>query len=130
MSIRFFQLVKLAQRQFIIVKDLMYLLMLKFVSAIFYQIFISHQMIPFKNYKKCFLFHLNAFFILEMLKFLYFHLPLFFSLSAIALEVVYDVINCLNKNLITHFVWYLKKEKRHDIETLSNDRVLNKEHFY
>ena len=43
---------------------------------------------------------------------------------------VYDVINCLNKNLITHFVWYLKKEKRHDIETLSNDRVLNKEHFY
>ena len=130
MSICFFQLVKLAQRQFIIVKDLMYLLMLKSVSAIFYQIFISHQMIPFKNYEKCFLFHLNSFFILEMLKFLYFHLPLFFSLSAIALEVVYDVINCLNKNLITHFVWYLKKEKRHDIETLSIDRVLNKEHFY
>ena len=43
---------------------------------------------------------------------------------------VYDIINCLNKNLITHFVWYLEKEKRYDIETLSIDRVLNKEHFY
>ena len=43
---------------------------------------------------------------------------------------VYDVINCLNKNLITHFVWYLEKEKRYDTEILSIDRVLNKEHFY
>ena len=43
---------------------------------------------------------------------------------------VYDVINCQNKNLITHFVWYLEKEIRCDIETLSIDRVLNKEHFY
>ena len=43
---------------------------------------------------------------------------------------VYDVINCLNKNLITHFVWYLEKEIRCDIETLSIDRVLNMEHFY
>ena len=43
---------------------------------------------------------------------------------------VYDVINCLNKNLIIHFAWCLGKEKRYDIETLSIDRVLNKEHFY
>ena len=43
---------------------------------------------------------------------------------------VYDVINCLNKNLITHFVWYLEKEKRYEIETLSIYRVLNKEYFY
>ena len=42
---------------------------------------------------------------------------------------VYDVINCLNKNLISHFVWYLEKEKRYDIEALSIDTVLNKEHF-
>ena len=41
---------------------------------------------------------------------------------------VYDVIICRNKNL-THFVWYLEKEKRYDIETLSIDRVFNKEHF-
>ena len=43
---------------------------------------------------------------------------------------VYDVINCLNKNLITHFVWYLEKEISCDIETLSIDRILNTEHFY
>ena len=43
---------------------------------------------------------------------------------------VYDIINCLNKNLTTHFVWYLEKEKSYDIETFSIDRVLNKEHFY
>ena len=43
---------------------------------------------------------------------------------------VYDVINCLNKNLIIHFVWYFETEKRYEIETLSSDRVSNKEHFY
>ena len=31
--------------------------------------------------------------------------------------------------LIIHFIWYLEKEKRYDIETLFIDRVLNKEHF-
>ena len=43
---------------------------------------------------------------------------------------VYDAINCLNKNLLTHFVWYLEKEIRCDIETFSINRVLNMEHFY
>ena len=43
---------------------------------------------------------------------------------------VYGIINCLNKNLIIHFVWYLEKEKKYDIEILSIDRVLSKEHFY
>ena len=43
---------------------------------------------------------------------------------------IYHVINCLNMNVITHFVWYIGKEKRYDIETLSIDRVLNKKHFY
>ena len=43
---------------------------------------------------------------------------------------VYDVINCLNKNSITHFVWYLDKKKRYDIETLFIDRLLNKERFH
>ena len=42
----------------------------------------------------------------------------------------YDVIKCLNKNLITDFVWYFEKEKRYDVETLSLDTVLNKEPFY
>ena len=39
-------------------------------------------------------------------------------------------MNCLNKSSITHFVWYLEKELRCDIETLSVDRELNEEHFY
>ena len=43
---------------------------------------------------------------------------------------VYDAIDCLNKNSITHFVWYLEKEKRYDTETLSIDGVSNKEHLY
>ena len=43
---------------------------------------------------------------------------------------VNDVTNCLNKNLMTQFVWYLENEKVHDIETLSNDRVVNKECFH
>ena len=43
---------------------------------------------------------------------------------------VYDVINCLYKNSITHFAWYLEKEERYDIETLSIYGVLDKEHFY
>ena len=38
---------------------------------------------------------------------------------------VYDVSNCLNKILITQFVWYLRKEKRNGIETLSIERVLS-----
>ena len=28
---------------------------------------------------------------------------------------VYDVINCLNENLIAYFVWYYEKKKRYDI---------------
>ena len=42
----------------------------------------------------------------------------------------HDVINCLNKNSITNFVWYLGKEKRYDDETLSIDRVSDKDYFY
>ena len=40
------------------------------------------------------------------------------------------VINNLKKYLIKNFVWYLKKEKRYNTETLSIDWVLNKEQFY
>ena len=42
-------------------------------------------------------------------------------------DKVYDVMICLNKNLMTDFVWYLEKEKRYDIETLPIDRVFNKQ---
>ena len=70
-------------------------------------------------------------------KFLYIRLPLFFFPASHCFRgwfkknlKVCDVITCLNKDLITHFVWYLEKEIRCDIETLSIDRVLNTEHFY
>ena len=43
---------------------------------------------------------------------------------------VYVLINCVNKNLIAHFIWYLEKEKRSDIWTLPIDRELNKKYFY
>ena len=61
--------------------------------------------------------------------------PLFFC-PCLLLEVienkskVYDIINCLNKMLLTHLLWYLDKEKRYDIETLTIDGVLNKQNFY
>ena len=39
---------------------------------------------------------------------------------------VYDVINLLNSNLKTHFVWYLYRKIKSDIENWSID----KEHIY
>ena len=42
---------------------------------------------------------------------------------------VYDITNCLNKNSITHFLLYLEKEKRYDIETFFIDGVSDKKHF-
>ena len=72
---------------------------------------------------------------LEIFKFFDFHLCVSFSLLAIVSEIdprkmFYDVINCLNKNLITHFIRYLEKEIRFYIEISSIHRELNKEHFY
>ena len=111
-------------------------LLLKLVSAIFYQIFISHQMKALQKLqkmlfilsKKLFSFSRYSNFCISIFPSFSPSQPLFRGWLKINLKV-YDVINCLNKNL-THFVWYLKKEKRYDIETLSIDRVLNKEHFY
>ena len=110
--------------------------LLKLVSAIFYQIFIFYHMIALQKLWRMLFISSKKPFLFEIFLFLYFHLPVFFSLPTIALEVdptkilVYGIINCLNKNLITHFIWYLKKEIRYDIETLSIYRVLNKEHFH
>ena len=58
----------------------------------------------------------------------FFYLPLFYKMI-VEDKPVCDIINFLNKKLITHFVWYLENEKRHDIETLLIDRVLNKDCF-
>ena len=87
--------------------------------------------------KLMFLFHLKSSFHSRDIQFLIFLLsPLFLPVShcfrgwsKINL-IVYDIINILNKMLITHFIWYLEKEKRYDTETLSVDTELNKEQFY
>ena len=91
---------------------------------------------PFNDYETYF-FHLKSFFhSWDIQIFIFPSSPLFLLIkhcftrwSKINLKV-YDVINCLNKNLITYFVWYFKKEKRHHTETLSIDRVLHKTRFY
>ena len=111
---------------------------LKLVSAIFIKfLFFSPNDSPMKNYEKCFLFYLKSSFRSRDIQFFVFlsfsvFLPVghcFGGWSKINLKV-HDVINCLNKNSITHFVWYPEKEKRYDIETLSIDGVSDKEHFY
>ena len=92
---------------------------------------------PNDSPSKTFLFHLKSSFRFRDIQiFVFSSSPLFFPVShnfsgwfKKSLKV-YDVIICLNKNLITHFVWYIEKEVRCDIETLSIDRVLNTEHFY
>ena len=110
---------------------------LKLVFAIFSQIFIFHQTIALKNYEKCFLFHVKSSCCSQDIQIFVFlssslFLPVshcFRGWSKINLKV-YDIVNCLHENSITRFIWYLGKEKRYDIETLSIDKVLNKEHFY
>ena len=42
---------------------------------------------------------------------------------------MYNIINYLNKDLITQFAWNLEKEKRYDTKTLGVDTVLNKNIF-
>ena len=98
---------------------------------IFIKFLLLTKWYPFKNYEKCFSFHLKSFFRsrdIQIVVFLSSRLFLsvshcFRDWSKINLKV-YDIINCLSKKFIRHFVWYLEKEKRYDIETLSIDRVL------
>ena len=85
--------------------------------------------------KKCLLFHLKSSFCSQDIQnFVFLSFPLFFSVgccfrgrSKINLKV-YDIINCLNKNLITNFVWYHQKEERYDIETRRQGALLWKNH--
>ena len=111
------------------------ILSLKLVPAIFHQFFIFNQIIAlqklwkmfFISSKKLILFSRYSNFCISL-----FLIPVshcFRGWSNINLTVC-DIINCLNQNLITHFVWYLRKEKRYNIKTLSVDRVLNKKHLY
>ena len=96
------------------------------------------ESVPLNNYEKYFQFSLKkSFFCSRDIKvFVLPTSPQFFPVSPclrgwFKINIkVYDTSICRNKNLITYFVWYLEKEKRYDIETLSNDRVLRKEHFH
>ena len=113
-------------------------LTLKLVSAIFYQMFIFHWIIAlqklskmfFISSKKLFLFSRYSNFCISV------YLSFFSSVShcfggwSNKNHKVYDVINCLNKKLIAHFVWYLEKEIRCDFGTLFINRELNKENCY
>ena len=116
---------------------LVFLTNLKLVSAIFYQTFDFNQMIALqKLWKMFFISSKKLFSLLRIYIFVFSSSPLFLLVShcfrgwSKKNHKIYDVINCLCKNLITHFVCYLEKEIRCDIETLSIDRELNKEHFY
>ena len=85
-----------------------------------------------------FIFHLERFFPSQDIQMFIFLSYLFFcpfdhcfsGWSKINLKV-YDIINCLNENLIINFVWYFEKVKVMDITNLSIDRrTLNKQNFY
>ena len=111
---------------------------LKLVSAIFIKFLFFDQMITLqKLWKMLFISSKKLFSFLRFLQiFVFLPFPLFLPVghcfrgwSKINLKV-HDVINCLNKNSVTHFVWYLEKEKRYHIETLSIEGVSDKEHFY
>ena len=109
---------------------------LKLVLTVFYQFFIFQQVISLqKLWKMFFISSKSSFCTQDIQIFVFPSSPLFFPVSHFLRGrskknlKIYDVINCLNKNLITRFVWYLEKDIRCHIETLSNDRELNKEHF-
>ena len=92
---------------------------------------------PSKTMKNVFSFHLKSYFCPGDVKiFVFSSSPLFLTVIHCFRGwskknfKVYDVINCLSKDLKTHFVWYLEKEIRCDTQTLSIIRVSNKEQFY
>ena len=105
----------------------------------FVPICFSRQMIALqKLWKVFFISSKKLFSFLRYWHFYIFVFPSFSSCQPLINLKVYDIINCLNKILITYFVWYLEKKKKYDIETLLIDwvlnvvidRVLNKVHFY
>ena len=102
------------------------------MSAIFYQLFLFHQMTALqKLWKMFFISCKNIFCSQDIQIFVFLSSSLFFPVSHCFRSwfkknlKFYGVIICLNKSLITHFVWYLEKEIWCVIETLSTGRVLN-----
>ena len=103
---------------------------MQLVFAVFDQAFIFHQMIALEELSKTFfispkkLFSFSRYSSFCILVFLSFS-PCQPLLQTIIQEKSYDVINCLNKNLITHFVWYLEKEITVTLFFLSNPVPFN-----
>ena len=64
---------------------------------------------------------------ISFLRYLNFCIPVLPSFSLRRL-LLYDVINCLNKNSITHFVSYLEKEEWYDIEISSRNILMENIH--
>ena len=95
---------------------------LMFVSAIFIKFLFFHQMIDLQKLWKVLL--------ISSKKLFSFSRYSIFCISVLPSFKVHDLINCLNKNPITHFIWYLENKKRYDIETLPIDGVSDKEYFY
>ena len=102
------------------------------MTTIFSQFFIFHQMIALQKPWKRFFISSKKLFSFSRYPFFLFSSYPFFSAVSHCLRgwskknlKVYDVINCLSKNLVTHFIWYLKKEIGYDIKILSIF-VLNK----
>ena len=122
---------------FILFESEIVLMSLKLVLAIFNQFFyFSPNDSPSKAMKMFFISSKKLFSFSRYSNFCIFVFPSFFPVSHCFRGwskknlKIHVIINCLNKNLIIYFVLYLEKEIRCDIETLSIDRALNKEHFY
>ena len=106
-------------------------------ACVCYFLFFSHYGSPFENCGKCL--HLKKIFHSQDIQIFVFpsshpFLPVGHWIRGWSKinRKVYDIINCVNKNLITHFVWYLEEEKIYHIKLYPwiSHRVLNKEHFY
>ena len=105
---------------FIIFYYYLFLLLLFFFYYNFYIVFIFYYYYFFFSQKLWKMFFISCeklFYSWNIQIFLFLSSLLFLSVSHcfkgwlnINLKV-YDVINCLNKNSITHFVWYLDKKK-------------------
>ena len=83
--------------------------------------------------KMFFLFHLKSFFRSRGIQIFVFPSTRFFLPAGHCCKgwlktnlKIYEIIICLNNNLIKHFVWYHEREERYDVETLYIVRVLNK----
>ena len=106
------------------------------INFLFFTKFFVFHKFSFKNYEKLFISSKKLFrsgniqFFVLLLSSLFFPVNHCFRGWSDKNLNVYDVINSLIKNLITFSLISWEKKIRYDIETLSIDRVLNKEHIY